>query len=125
MSQGYRFGDYRVIPAARQLWHGDQLIVLPPQVFDFLTYLVERHDRAVGRDELVAAVWGKTEVSDTVIGQTVLRIRRELGDDAKQQQLLRTIPRFGYHFVAAVDALDVASADGRQESQPSAEKMPD
>jgi len=114
MSQGYRFDNCRILPAARQLWRGDELVTLPPQVFDFLTYLVERHNRAVGRDELVAAVWGKTEVSDTLIGQTVLRIRRELGDDAKRQQLLRTIPRFGYHFVAAVNSFEIPRADASQ-----------
>jgi DNA-binding winged helix-turn-helix (wHTH) protein len=103
MSRSYKFDGYRIIPASRELWHGDRLIALPPQVFDCLTYLVERHDRAVGRDELVAAVWGETEISDTLLGQTILRIRREIGDDAKAQRALRTIPRFGYRWVAPLD----------------------
>ena len=103
MSRSYRFGNFRVIPALRELSRGDRLVALPPQVFDCLTYLIEHHDRAVGRDELVAAVWGKTEVTDTLLGQTVLRIRRELGDDAKEQRLLRTIPRFGYRWAAPLD----------------------
>ncbi len=96
----YRFGEFRVDPVARELWRGDQLVALPPHVFDCLAYLIARHDRAVGRDELVAAVWGRTEVSDTLLGQTVLRIRRELGDDGKDPHVLRTIPRFGYRWVA-------------------------
>src|SRR3954466_11516610 len=104
MSRSYRFGEYRVNPASRELWRDDRLIALPPHVFDCMVYLLERHDRAVGRDELVAAVWGKTEVSDTLLGQTVLRLRRELGDDAKEQRVLRTIPRFGYRWMAALDA---------------------
>jgi DNA-binding winged helix-turn-helix (wHTH) protein len=106
MSRVYRFADCRIDPARRELWRAQQLVPLPPQVFDFLAYLVEHHDRAVGRDELVAAVWGKTEISDTLLGQTVLRLRRELGDDAKEQRLLRTIPRFGYRWVAPLDAAD-------------------
>jgi len=93
MSRSYRFGEFRINPARRELWRGDRLVALPPLVFDCLTYLLEHHDRAVGRDELVAAVWGKTDVSDTLLGQTILRIRRELGDDAKEQRILRTIPR--------------------------------
>jgi len=79
----YSFGDFRVDPASRELRQGNRLIALPPQVFDCLTYLIQRHERAVGRDELVAAVWGKTEISDTLLGQTMLRIRRELGDDSR------------------------------------------
>jgi DNA-binding winged helix-turn-helix (wHTH) protein len=93
MSRSYSFGEYRINPALRELWREDRLIALPPHVFDCLTYLLERHDRAVGRDELVAAVWGKTQISDTLLGQTILRIRRELGDDAKDRRALRTIPR--------------------------------
>src|ERR1700754_2358119 len=103
MNGVYRFGEYRINAAQRELWRGDQRIALPPQVFDFLAYLVQHHDRAVGREEIVAAVWGKTEVSDTLLGQTVLRIRRELGDDAKQQRVLRTIPRFGYRWAAPLE----------------------
>ncbi|HEX3125120.1 MAG TPA: winged helix-turn-helix domain-containing protein [Rhodanobacteraceae bacterium] len=106
MNRSYRFGEFRIIPALRELWRGDRLITLPPQVFECLTYLIEHHDRAVGRDELVAAVWGKTEISDTLLGQTILRIRRDLGDDAKVQGLLRTIPRFGYRWVAPLDIED-------------------
>lgn len=103
MSKSYSFQDVQIIPARRELKRGGELVDLPPQVFDFLVYLLECHDRAVSRDELVAAVWGKTEVSDTLLGQTVLRARRELGDDAKTQRLLRTIPRFGYRWVAPVE----------------------
>jgi DNA-binding winged helix-turn-helix (wHTH) protein len=107
--RSYRFGEYRVDPALREVWCRERLIALPPHVFDCLAYLLERHDRAVSRDELVAAVWGKTEVSDTLLGQTVLRIRRTLGDDAKDPQILRTIPRFGYRWVAP---LTVVERDG-------------
>lgn len=99
----YRFGEFRVDPVAREFWRGARLVAVPPHVFDCLAYLVERHDRAVGRDELVAAVWGRTEVSDTLIGQTILRIRREVGDDGKDPRFLRTIPRFGFRWVAPLE----------------------
>lgn len=110
MSKTYSFQDVQIAPAHRELRRGGKLVDLPPHVFDFLVYLLERHDRAVSRDELVAAVWGKTEVSDTVLGQTVLRARRELGDDAKTQQVLRTIPRFGYRWMAPLDIVEAGAA---------------
>ena len=112
MSQrAYRFGEYRVAPALREFRRGDRLIAMPPHVFDCLTYLMERHDRAVGRDELVAAVWGKTAISDTLLGQTILRLRRELQDDAKDPHTLRTIPRFGYRWVAPLEIVELSDAD--------------
>jgi len=118
MSRIYSFQDIRIDPAHRELRRGGEWVDLPPHVFDFLIYLLERRDRAVSRDELVAAVWGKTEISDTLLGQTVLRARRELGDDAKAQAVLRTIPRFGYRWMAPLQTVDagtlasVVSADG-------------
>ena len=104
--RSYRFRDFRVDPALREFRSGNRLIALPPHVFDCLAYLVEHHDRAVGRDELVSAVWGKTEISDTLLGQTILRLRRELGDDAKDPHTLRTIPRFGYRWVATPEVVE-------------------
>ena len=116
--RSYHFGEYRVDPTLREVWLADRLLALPPHVFDCLTYLIERHDRAVGRDELVAAVWGKTEVSDTLLGQTVLRIRREFGDNAKDQRILRTIPRFGYRWVAPLDIRESSDASSARVAPP-------
>lgn len=112
-SHSYRFGTYRIEPALREVWCDGKLIALPPHVFDCLAYLVQHHDRAVSRDELVSAVWGKDEISDTLLGQTILRIRRTLGDDAKDPHTLRTIARFGYRWVAPLEIRPsgAASAD--------------
>jgi len=100
----YQFGDCRVDPLARELHRNDTLLALSPKVFDCLVYLIEHRDRAVGRDELIAAVWGKADVSDTLLGQTLLKARRAVGDDGNEQNAIRTIPRFGYRWVRELDA---------------------
>jgi DNA-binding winged helix-turn-helix (wHTH) protein/tetratricopeptide (TPR) repeat protein len=100
----YQFGDCRIDVSSRELRRGGELIVLSPKVFDCLAYLIERHARAVGRDELVAAVWGKTEITDTLLGQTILKARRAVGDSADRQDAIRTIPRFGYAWVAPLSS---------------------
>lgn len=108
----YRFGDYRLDAAARELSSDGELIVLPATVFDCLVYLLEHRDRAVGRDELMAAVWGRADVTDTLLGQTILKVRRTLGDTGEAQHTIRTVPRFGYRWVAEVeiDKPDVMTA---------------
>ncbi|MBO9664382.1 winged helix-turn-helix domain-containing protein [Dokdonella sp.] len=97
-----RFGDCSLDIAARELRRDGVRVDLPPLVFDCIAYLVTHRDRAVGRDELVAAVWGKAAISDTMLGKAILAARRAVGDSAEQQALLRTVPRFGYHWVGAV-----------------------
>src|SRR5690242_17191798 len=97
-SHAYRFGDYRLAPAARELWYREQLVALPPKSLDCLIWLVEHRERAVGRDELISAVWGRVDVSDDVLAQTLLRARRAVGDTGNEQRAIRTVPRFGYRW---------------------------
>ena len=96
----HHFADCSVDPAARELRRNGELVTLSPKVFDCLAYLIEHRERAVGRDELMAAVWGRADVSDTLLGQTVLKARRAIGDDGNEQRMIRTVPRFGYRWVA-------------------------
>jgi len=106
----YRFGDYRIDPSARELHCAGELATLSPKVFDCLAYLIEHRDRAVGRDELIAAVWGRADVTDTLLGQTVLKARRAIGDTGNEQNAIRTIPRFGYRWVGEL-RVEAAPAD--------------
>jgi DNA-binding winged helix-turn-helix (wHTH) protein/tetratricopeptide (TPR) repeat protein len=99
----YRFGQYSVDPATRELRASGELVALSPTLFDCLAWLIEHRDRAVGRDELVAAVWGKCDIADTQLVQAILKTRRAVGDTGEEQRAIRTIPRFGYRWVAATE----------------------
>ena len=120
----YRFGDCRIDLSGRELRRGGELVVLSPRVFDCLALLIAHSDRAVGRDELVAHVWGKTEVTDTLLGQTILKARRAIGDSAAEQKSIRTIPRFGYAWVAPLHRADGEDAAHAQPSPESAQPEP-
>ncbi|MCQ4164650.1 winged helix-turn-helix domain-containing protein [Tahibacter harae] len=95
----YRFGEFDLDPAARELRRGTERVELPGSAFDGLVYLIAQRDRAVGRDELMAAIWGRADVADSLLGQTLVRLRRALGDNGETQQWIRTVPRFGYRWV--------------------------
>jgi DNA-binding winged helix-turn-helix (wHTH) protein len=51
-----RFEDYILDVARRELWRGCEPIVVEPQVFDLLVYLVQKPQRVIGKDELLGAV---------------------------------------------------------------------
>ena len=104
----YLFHDFCLDPAARELRRAGELVVLPVSSLDCLAYLVEHRERAVGRDELIAAVWGRTDVADTLLAQTVLRIRRALGESGGEQSSIRTVPRFGYRWAAETQVEEAA-----------------
>ena len=98
----HEFGEFRFIASARELWSAGGRVELPRRTFECLEHLIAHRDRAVGRDELVAAIFGRTDVSDAQLGQVVLRARRAVDDDGNAQRVIRTIPGFGYRWVADV-----------------------
>lgn len=107
--------DVTIDPDARELKHRGQLVVLAPPVFDCIAYLLANRERAVGRDELVAGVWGRVEIADATVHQTVMKARRALGDSGEEQRTIRTVPRFGYRWIAPVEPLAASSSILRQE----------
>lgn len=111
MTAIYRFGEFRLDPAARTLEQGGLGLNVASKVFDCIVYLLEHRERAVGRDELIAAVWGKIDVGDSVLGQTILQARRTCADTGHDQRVIRTLPRFGYQWVAEVEIRPGGSAD--------------
>jgi DNA-binding winged helix-turn-helix (wHTH) protein/tetratricopeptide (TPR) repeat protein len=96
----YQFGAFRLDRSARELSRNGEPVAVPTRVFDCLVYLIENRERAIGRDELVAALWGRVDVSDAQLGQIVLRARRAVGDDGNDQRCIRTMPKYGYRWMA-------------------------
>ncbi|GMV31436.1 MAG: hypothetical protein AMXMBFR59_35610 [Rhodanobacteraceae bacterium] len=113
-----RFGEYELDPAARELRRGDERVELPSSAFDGLVYLLLHRDRAVGRDELMAAIWGRADVADSLLGQTLMRLRRTLGDSGDTQQWIRTVPRFGYRWIGAVEEIGARPDAAAAPSEP-------
>ena len=112
----YRFGDCRLDVAARELWRADERVALAAKAFECLAYLIEHRDRAVGRDELVAAVWGRVDGSDSLLTQAIWRARRAIGDSGSDlTNTLRTVPRFGYRWAAPVQ-IDPESTNGESDT---------
>jgi adenylate cyclase len=68
--------------------------------FELLRTFVANAGRLLDRDTLSRAVWPDVIVADDGVTQCVRDIRRALGDDA--QRMIRTVPRRGYTFSAAV-----------------------
>jgi TolB-like protein len=95
----------------RELRRGAALIRLEPQVFDLLAYLVHHRARVVGKDELFAAIWRGRIVSDTALTTRINAVRRAIGDNGKEQRLIRTLRRKGFRFVGEVrDAAETQEA---------------
>lgn len=121
----YQFGEFELNPASRELSRNGEPVALRPRALECLIYLIAHRDRAVGRDELIAAVWGRVDASDTVVAQTMLRARKALDDTGDQQLMIRTVPRFGYRWVAPVREVAASPDSNGDEVAHAGESVPD
>ncbi len=108
----YRFGDCEIRVESHELRVGGRPRAVEPQVFDLLKCLVERAGQLVTQDELLDAVWQGRIVSDSAIGARISAARAAIGDDGKAQTMIKTVPKRGFKFVAAVETIDGSSTRG-------------
>ncbi len=100
----YRFGEFELDAAAGRLRQGEREVELPPKAFQVLRYLIEHHERAVSKQELMENLWKDTFVTDDALVQVITALRRALGDDPEQPRYIRTRPRVGYQFVGSLES---------------------
>jgi tetratricopeptide (TPR) repeat protein/DNA-binding winged helix-turn-helix (wHTH) protein len=79
------------------------------QSFQLLRYFVEHPGVLISKDELTAAIWSDTSVTDNALVQCVAEIRRELKDNPHNPRFIKTFPKVGYRFIATVKAAGDAS----------------
>src|SRR6202048_3296520 len=106
------FGDCEIDLERRELWRAKRAILVEPQVFDLLVSLVQNRDRVVSKDDLITSVWGGRIVSESTLTSRINAARTAVGDNGREQQLIRTIPRKGLRFIGAGQA----PADANQQA---------
>jgi DNA-binding winged helix-turn-helix (wHTH) protein/TolB-like protein/Tfp pilus assembly protein PilF len=92
------FGVYRLDPAERRLFRGDDLVHLQNKTFDLLVALVDHAGHVVGKEALLEAVWPNAFIEEGVLTVHVAMLRKVFGDDG----YIETVPKVGYRFVAPV-----------------------
>ena len=77
---------------ASSVTRADQPIELTATELKLLTFLAGRHDKVVGKTQLLTAVWGYDDYSANLVEVHVSALRRKLGSP----QLLHTVRGAGY-----------------------------
>lgn len=88
MKELYSFGDFQLDPLRRELRQKGMPVTIPSSAFDCLVYLVDHRERPVGKDELISAVWGRTTVSDNLLAQTIVRLRKTIRGTGKEKECI-------------------------------------
>ncbi|WP_407151664.1 winged helix-turn-helix domain-containing protein [Bradyrhizobium sp. ORS 86] len=98
----YFFEDLSLDTDQRELRRGEEMIAIAPQVFDLLEYLIGHRERVVSKDDLINTIWQGRAVSDVALTTRLNSVRRAVGDSGDEQRVIRTFPRKGVRFIAAV-----------------------
>jgi pimeloyl-ACP methyl ester carboxylesterase/DNA-binding winged helix-turn-helix (wHTH) protein/class 3 adenylate cyclase len=102
-SKTYTFGQFRLDAAERKLLRGETAVQLPPKVFDTLLMLVSNAGRVLGKERMLAEIWEGSFVEENNLAQNISALRRVL-DEKAGDKFIETVPKFGYRFVAKVEA---------------------
>lgn len=95
-------GEWRVDPSLNQIVSGREVVHLEPKGMAVLLHLAARPGAVVSREALLAAVWPGVIVGDNALTQAVAKLRRALGDAAREPAYIQAIAKKGYRLVADV-----------------------
>ncbi len=120
----FHVGDWTAEPAANRLFRADAEVRVEPKVMRVLAYLVAHRGEVVSRRDLEANVWTGMIVTDDAVTNTVIKLRKALGDNARDPRYIETIAKSGYRLIAQTDVVAVpAAADAAPVGAPQ-EKVP-
>src|SRR5262249_42393214 len=97
-------------PTTGSLWRGGALLSLLPKDAAVLAVLVQQAGQVGLKEALLEAVWPETYVTETVLKNSIARLRRLLGGTLTAPHYIETRARRGYRFLAPVEALALEHA---------------
>jgi DNA-binding winged helix-turn-helix (wHTH) protein/Flp pilus assembly protein TadD len=97
------FGPYRLDLERRILSRDSKPIPLQQKALEILIVLVRRRGEVVSKDDLMKAVWPDAIVEDANLTQNIFILRKALGEGARENRYIATVPGRGYCFVAGVE----------------------
>ena len=94
--------DWRVSPSMGVLARGKEIARLEPKAMEVLVYLAAHPNEVVTREQLERDVWQGAVVGYDAVTNTVIKLRKALGDNARRPHFIATIPKLGYQLIAEV-----------------------
>jgi len=96
-----RHGDLTLDPQTGEVWRGERRVVVTPIEARLLGYLMSCAGRTVSAEELLQQVWTQAPGAGdpALVRVHIQHLRTKLADLAGANDIVRTIPRFGYCMV--------------------------
>lgn len=102
----YTFGEFALDRVKRTLFEGNRELRLGGRDLDVLLYLIDHAGQFSSIDEIIAEVWGGTNVLNNSVEKIIANIRKALKDDRRKPRFIRTEWGKGYAFIADFEGHD-------------------
>lgn len=95
----HQVGPVRIDLRGTAVTRDGTVVPLSAREFQLLRYLLEHRGATVSRNEILKEVWGySTETFTRTVDVHVASLRQKLEADAKQPEMILTVPGLGYKF---------------------------
>jgi TolB-like protein/DNA-binding winged helix-turn-helix (wHTH) protein len=102
MRADFRVGDWLVRPERLCMDLPGKSVHITPKAMAVLECLVDARGQVVPRNDILDTVWPGAVVTDDVLTQCVVELRKAFDDSAQDPKFIETIPRKGFRLVAPV-----------------------
>ncbi len=103
-------GDWLVDPEINALARDGVVRHVEPKVMSVLLVLALRQSHVYSKEEIIAAVWPDTFVSDDALTRCISILRRITEDNPHAPRFIQTVPKRGYRLIAPISELPVEAS---------------
>lgn len=96
------FGRCELRVDTRELWVSGTRKPVRRRVFDLMVHLIRRRPGVVRHDDLMRAVWQRSDVSQSVLARAVMEARQACGEAADAPRFFVSLHGVGYRFAGEV-----------------------
>ena len=111
--QPLRVGEWRIDSTVNAFDRAGRTVRIEPKAMEVLMVLAARAGEVVSREDLLAAVWPGVVVGDDALTQSIIKLRKALGDKPRSPSYIETISKRGYRLIAPVAPADGIPTTGR------------
>lgn len=104
-----QIGDWWADPATNELGRAQEIVRIEPKAMAVLIFLVERQGGVATREDLLSAVWPGVVVGDEALTQSIIKLRKALGDTPRSPVYIETISKRGYRLIAPARSLEAVA----------------
>src|SRR5512140_3423963 len=119
MNGDFELGEWAVHPKLNAVVRDNASRHVSPKAVEVLVFLARQQGEVVSKEDVLAAVWSGTFVTDDALTRCIGELRRVFDDDAREPTIIQTIAKRGYRLVPSVRWLGNGSSPGSEQADTS------